>query len=584
MQLRPYQKACVDAVLDHAAQGITEQLIVLPTGSGKTRIVAALPKALELNPFESTLFLVLSDELATQAADTFKALNPDLVVEVEMGERRADPNSDVIVASIQTLSRPDRRSKFNDCMFRLINYDEGHHAVARESLAVLEHFHALKGEPSRDPSILLTSTTATPRRSDTRGLEKVFSKIVFKRSIRQMQVGGWLADLEVWRVPTTTDISGVKTHHGDFSQKPLEQAVNTPERNALVVKKYLEFGAGLPFLAFAVDVQHAQDLADTFQHYGIHCQALSGKTPTRARREMVDAHRNGVLLGISSCQAITEGFDSPRATVACMCAPTISSLVYTQKCGRISRPFPSPEDAPSHRGYVKKSGIILDFCDFDSSHRLFNASTLYGLNADFDLQGKSARRTIEEVERLEAQHPTLDLRRYANLEDVEAAVERVDPFSASGITQVSKRLSRFAWLKQSEDVYRLGLANGTVMWIEVDQLGQAEVFTKQSDTTRTSSGGFETAEEAFAFADSCVPVDAIGVALSTARWRTAAPSDKQAALIWRIDKQIRERFSSADSFYRYAVGRFRQKDKAFTKGAFSQRIDTYKFKLHNSSQ
>ena len=178
----------------------------------------------------------------------------------------------------------------------------------------------------------------------------------------------------------------------------------------------------------------------------------------------------------------------------------------------------------------------------------------------------------------------LDLRRYANLEDVEASVERVDPFSASGITQVSKRLSRFAWLKQSEDIYRLGLANGTVMWVEVDQLGQAEVFLKQRDTTRTSSGGFETTEEAFAFADSCVPVDAIGVALSTARWRTAAPSDKQAALIWRIDKQIRERFSSADAFHRYAVGRFRRKDKAFTKGAFSQRIDTYKFKLHSVNQ
>lgn len=577
MPLRPYQTECLKAVQRYAAENILSQLIVLPTASGKTRIVSELPRILQIPAWQSTLFIVQSDELATQAKQSFLSVDPNLRVEIEMGDRRADPESDVIVASIQTLSVPGRREKFDPARFRLIIQDEAHHCVSRTSLEALEYFRALKGCANRDPNVLLIGLTATPSRSDTRGLEKVFSKIVFQRSIRKMIDDGWLADLTVYRIATNSDISKVRSTAGDFSKKPLENAVNTPERNALVVKKYLEFGAGLPFLAFTVDVQHSNDLAETFQRNGISCKAVSGKTPMGERRASVAAFESGELPGLISCAVFREGFDAPRATIGLMAAPSESSLVYTQEVGRLLRPFPAPEAKATHTGYVKDHAVILDFADFAGSHRLFNAATLFGLNADFDMQGKAARKVIEEVEALEKQNPSLDLRSYANLADVNAAAQRIDVFSPAGVSMVTKRLSRFAWLKQDEDVFRLSLPNKGVLWVEVDQLGQSMVYSKHNGT-RIPEQEFETVEEAFAYADSLVPMDVIGATLRDARWRKAPPSEPQCSFLYRLDKGLREKFPSAGAYFSYAKRKFYAKDKCYNKGALSQRIEILKHK------
>lgn len=579
MPLRPYQQACIQAIQKHAAQGIGEMLVNLPTGSGKTVIAARLPVALQIPAEKSLLFVVQSDELAGQAKSAFQSANPELRVEIEMGDRRASPDSHIIIASIQTLSVPGRREKFDPARFRMVTVDECHHSLARTYLDMLTYFHALKGMANRDPNVLLLGITATVRRSDTRGLEKVFSKIVFQRTIRKMQEDGFLADLEVSRITTNTDISHVKTSKGDYAQRPLESAVNTPARNALICKDYLECGAGLPFLGFTVDVAHAHDLADVFQHHGINCKALSGKTAMGERREAVAAFQAGELQGLFSCALFRESFDAPRATVGLMCAPTQSSLVYTQEVGRLLRLYPSPENRPTHQGYTKIAAIIRDYADFDGSHRLFNASTLYGLNADFDMKGKRARQVIEEVEQLERQQPSLDLRSYANLEDVHAAAERIDVFSPAGVSMVTKRLSRFAWMKQEEDVYRLGLANKSVLWVEVDQLGQAMVLSKHNGV-RIPEADFETVEEAFAYADSLVPVEVIGAALRDARWRKGPPSDKATGYYYRLDPMIREKYPSPQAYHSYAMRQWKMKNKAFTAGAISLQID----KLKNRQQ
>lgn len=577
MNLRPYQLECLASIRNGADAGLREMLVVLPTGTGKTRLAAHMPDALGVQPWESTLFLVLSDEQREQAVRTFSSLSNGYAIGVEMADSYADPESDIVVASVQTMQHPARRERFDPSRFRLVIADEAHHTVSRQYMGILEYFGVLKGERNRAPDRYLCGQTATPRRTDTRGLERVFSKIVFQRSIRQMIDDGYLADLHVYRVTTSADISHVSRHAGDFSTAPLQRAVNTPERNALIVQKYLGLGKPLPALAFTVDVAHSEDLAQTFRHYGVEAYAISGKTPSKIRRELVAEYRSGEIPVLCSCEALGEGADFPIATVGLMARPTESSLKYCQQVGRVLRPWPAPEAKADHTGYVKEYAIIFDFADFAGNHRLFNSATLFGLNADFDLQGKSARRTIEEVESLERKHPTLDLRRYANLADVYASVERVDPFSVSIAETISKRLSRFAWIQQGEDTWRLSLANGTTMWVSVDQLGQAQVFKSERSTQKTSCGSFDCIEEAFAFADSCVPIDAIGIALSTARWRKAAPSEKQARLLWRLDKHIRGQFSSPERFYQYAIERFRSKDKSFTKGAFSQRIDMHKF-------
>ena len=106
-----------------------------------------------------------------------------------------------------------------------------------------EHFHCLKGARDRDPDTLHIGFTATPTgRSDGIGLECLYDEIVYQYDLREAIRDGWLADVVGYRAETTVDISRVSTNRmtGDFSVKPLEDAINNPGRNHLVAEKYLE--------------------------------------------------------------------------------------------------------------------------------------------------------------------------------------------------------------------------------------------------------------------------------------------------------------------------------------------------------
>jgi ATP-dependent helicase IRC3 len=454
--------------------------------------------------------------------------------------------------------------------------DEAHHAVSRTMLDCLDWFHALKDSDRRDPRVLLLGATATPSRTDCRGLEKVFSKIVFNRDIRSMISDGYLADIIVYRILTGGDISQVSTSRGDFVIGQLQQAVNTPQRNRIIVDKYKELGAGLPFLAFTVDVQHSHDLAQAFGEQGIECVALSGKTPLGQRREAIARFQRGEIAGLISCAIFREGFDAPIATVGLMAAPTQSSLTYTQEVGRLLRPYPAPEARATHRGYVKETAIVLDFCDFRGDRRVFNAATLFGLNADFDLKGRRARKVVEEIEKYETLYPSADLRSLGSMEEIEVEVQRKDPFAGLPCRKAARRLSRFAWLEETEQSYRLSIGDGSILWVEVDQLNHAKVLRSASGRKAQRTVIFEcdTMEEAFAYADSQVPIERIGLALRTARWRKQEPTSRQCETLWRLDHGIRSVHSTPHDFYRYALRRYHISNKTeYSRGWISEHID-----------
>ena len=109
--LRPYQTEALKAVLSSEAKGINKQLIVLPTGAGKTVIFSHLPMIRK----ESTPMLVIAHraELLHQAKNKIQQMNPDLIVEIEQAQNIAG-KVDVVVASVPTMGRAnsDRIEKF----------------------------------------------------------------------------------------------------------------------------------------------------------------------------------------------------------------------------------------------------------------------------------------------------------------------------------------------------------------------------------------------------------------------------------------------------------------------------------------
>lgn len=348
---REYQSEALEAVSEHRNNGITRQLISLPTGCGKTVVFALLAKEINVR----TLVLAHTEELITQAVSKFKVVWPEVdigIVKAESDEVEAQ----VVVASIQTASKPKRLAKLKEQGFGLMIIDEAHHATASSYAPVIEELGFLQDQTEK----LLVGVTATPKRGDGIGLGSVFQEIVFERSMSTMIRSGYLSPLVGKQVFTTVELSKVGMSKGDFIASELSRVVNTPERNQLIVDNYIEHALNRQkALAFCVDVQHAKELAYAFQERGIEAQAVYGAMTDDERSEAIQGFSKGQYKILTNCQLLTEGFDEPSIDCVIMGRPTQSSALFTQMIGRGTRIFP-----------LKNNCLVLDFTDNATKHSL----------------------------------------------------------------------------------------------------------------------------------------------------------------------------------------------------------------------
>ena len=176
MELRPYQQEALASMLEAESNGISKQLVVLPTGAGKTVLFAQLP----IMRKDSLPMLVLAhrSELLIQAKDKIEIINKDLSVGIEQAENKAG-YVDVVIASVPTLGRESssRIEKYPKNYFKTIVVDEAHHAAAPSYRRILDYF---------TPELLL-GVTATPQRSDSVRLIDVFQEIVAGEAQREVE-------------------------------------------------------------------------------------------------------------------------------------------------------------------------------------------------------------------------------------------------------------------------------------------------------------------------------------------------------------------------------------------------------------
>lgn len=590
MSLRGYQKDCVRSSISDFKAGIHQQLWVLPTGGGKTRCAAHIPKLLA-QPREQTLFVVHRDELIWQAADAFREINPTMSVGIEKAEFTARPDTDIIVASIQTLGRVGssgmmaRLLKFNPDRIRFVILDEAHRATANAWKPLLEHLRVYR-QSSPDPRKLLVGITATPERTDGIGLDLLFEKITYEIGMRKLMETGvdvdgslypYLTPIRPYRVTTEIDLSTARSKGGDFLEKDLAHALDTPERNRLIVRKYQELGEDLPGLGFTVNVAHAEHLSEELIANGIKSAVVSGGTDRRQRQLIYEAYDAGELKVICSCDTLNEGFDRPRATVALLARPTKSALLYRQQLGRVLRPFPAPEAYAAMRlrgerpAWVKRAAIVLDFCDLTGRHQINTVPTLFGLRPEFDMKGDSVVEVMEQVEKIAAKNPGLDLKEARSIEDVKSQVDRIDLFRAPQIRADVKKLSKFAWMEVFEGVLQIH-ADGEILEIRQNTLGKFELWQCR-DGVRALRDTQPTLAATLTLADSMVPKDKEILLNAKARWRKDPPTENQCRKLHHTEPAIKAKYPNGLAFYRFAFEQFHKGNQNYSKGAVSAMID-----------
>jgi superfamily II DNA or RNA helicase len=197
LSIRPYQLEAIEAVKEARSSGINRQLISLPTGTGKTVTFAAL--AQDLN--SKTIILAHREELIHQAADKFRLVWPEADIGVVMADSN-DMDKQIVIASVQTVSRPKRLEALKELGFKLMIVDEAHHAASESYRNVINGLGFTKNNTDK----LLVGVTATPTRGDGHSLGDIFESIIFERSISTMIKAGYLSDLKGKRILTHTDL------------------------------------------------------------------------------------------------------------------------------------------------------------------------------------------------------------------------------------------------------------------------------------------------------------------------------------------------------------------------------------------
>lgn len=506
-KLRDYQDKALEAILEAEDKGIKRQLVVIPTGGGKTVVFAHIPVVRK----NSLPMLVLAhrEELLEQAKNKFLQVNPSLKVGIERAELKAEDGCDVVFASVASLGRSNsaRISRFEPDYFRSIVVDEAHHAAAPSYGRVLDYFKA----------DLVVGVTATPQRSDNVRLTDRFDDVVYYITIRELINDGYLSGLRGYRVSSPVDISDVTVRGGDYAEGELAAAVNIEERNELVVRSYKELGQDRKSIAFCASVQHAHDLAEAFNQAGITSESIVGTTESAERSTTIENLRSGKTQVITNVEVLTEGFDEPSLECILLAGPTRSALRYTQRVGRGTR-----------LSEGKDHCLIIDFADVTKGKKPLGLPTLLGLPPDFDLDGGDLLEAANEYTSLMEKSPA-EASKAKSLGDIELAWKQIDIFAPPGLNATVMEYSTLIWSEVGEDNFYLNISREESLHIFPDALGRFHV-TARNPHGEKELGICQDIREAFSRSDAWVKKnrkDAMKLIDSSAIWRDEPPTEKQ---------------------------------------------------------
>ena len=357
--------------IEAAFRSCQSVMVQMPTGTGKTVLLAEQVKSEERRVKNPCVWIVVHRrELVEQIKETLDTMLNSYSSTPDTTTSLLSDDSRIKVMSIQWLSR-----HYQEMMEKpsLIVIDEAHHAVAKTYKEVMDAF----------PESKKLGLTATPCRLTKRGFTDLFDVLLQSWSAKKFIADGWLSlydymsireDSEDWRLVNSLKKRGAD---GDFSLREMSEKMNVQPSIERLCDTVIRYAANKKGITYAIDIAHAEHIAEAYRQHGINAVAISSKTPLEERKAIIerfkgtsiDSKPNYASLGLTKLLDETlsadskadvrdkiveqkaniqvlvnvdlfgEGFDCPDVEFIQLARPTLSLAKYLQQVGRGMRVF-----------------------------------------------------------------------------------------------------------------------------------------------------------------------------------------------------------------------------------------------------
>lgn len=347
---RDFQNSAHDKLRQGFKEGHRCQVIMSPTGSGKTYLgMRIIHEALRKG--KSAVFVCDRTTLINQASEVASSYGLGQHSIIQSGHWRYDLRLPFQIASVQTLAR--RSWPYAD----VIVIDECHAQYA----AWVEHI--------KKTQAAVIGLSATPF---SKGLGKLFSNLVNAATMHELVQSGVLVPLRTYTC-SKIDMEGAETSGGEWKESAAaERGIKIVGD---VVAEWQKFAENRKTIVFGATIAHCESLCRQFNEAGILASTFTSETSDTERKTTLDEFKrhDSKIRVLISVEALAKGFDVKDVGCVCDCRPLRKSLsTAIQMWGRGLRS--SPETG-------KQDCILLDFSgNFTRFIDDFTEIYYYGLN------------------------------------------------------------------------------------------------------------------------------------------------------------------------------------------------------------
>lgn len=419
IELRDYQRDACDAAMDWLASCVGDPVIVIPTGGGKTPVIAELCRRVACEWTSRVLVVSHVKELISQSASTLRRMIDGMDVGIYSASlNRKDAGHLVTVAQIQSLARAPIESVFGDISLMIV--DEAHLIPDDDDSQYRSVIARLR---VCNPAMKVIGLTATPYRCGTGTIvdplssdngKSIFSGICYDVGVRDLLANGYLSPLFAREPASRLSLDGVRVIRGEYDSNEIgdkvestsdkiasEIATQTLDRNSVLIfcsniqsmlsiekavknaiceirqqlllqAKSIWDGDNIKFDPLEDDelmigCDWLMDRNETYE-LGAWFSAIlraktanvTGDTDQASRDKIMRYFTNGEIKFLFNVGVATTGFDAPNVDCVVLLRATKSPGLYYQMCGRGLRKSPKKKDCLllDFGGNVRRHGPI----------------------------------------------------------------------------------------------------------------------------------------------------------------------------------------------------------------------------------